>query len=83
MICAEFINGQFTESTQAPSECTGFILMTAQEADQLVNFNTFFAIPDTAIIERFFFLGFSSVMLCYFAAFAYGQIINWFNDHIK
>ncbi|MBT9097761.1 hypothetical protein KFZ76_08580 [Methylovulum psychrotolerans] len=89
--CAEFevpldsnyiadINQQFlTISPKSIEDCTGFVLLSADEYTNLPTLVDIFAMPLADDLQQMFEMGFVLPLLAYLTAWAYAVVINWFN----
>lgn len=66
--------------TTAIESCTDYILLTATEYTALPTLTDIFAIPLAEDLQQMWITGFSLPLIAYLTAWAYGVVINWFNE---
>ncbi|POZ53303.1 hypothetical protein [Methylovulum psychrotolerans] len=89
-VCTEFnyvvdqngladINQEFLAvSAKSLEDCTGFVLLSAQEYSSLPTLTDIFAMPLESDLQQMFMTGFGLPMIAYLVSWAYGTLINWF-----
>lgn len=84
--CVQLEYGELKPTAQSIEDCTGFVLLEPTEYQQFILGSSLFD-PNQISNEQaqaLFMAGFSLVIICHLAAWAYGSIINWFKpEHDK
>jgi len=65
-------------ASDSVQDCTGYVLLTGQEYNDLPTLLDIFAIPLQSDMQQMFVTGFSTPMIAYLTAYSFGLLINWF-----
>lgn len=77
---SSYITQQFLAvSPKSIEDCTGFVLLSADEYTNLPTLVDIFAMPLADDLQQMFEMGFVLPFLAYLTAWAYAVVINWFN----
>ncbi|MCL7422875.1 MAG: hypothetical protein M8364_18450 [Methylobacter sp.] len=72
--------GYVKQSSDPIDECAGYVIMHSTEYSDLPTLTDLFTIPVAADLQQMWMLGFSLPVITYLTAWAYGVVINWFNE---
>ncbi|MBH0025908.1 hypothetical protein I6F53_02845 [Pseudoalteromonas sp. SWN29] len=80
--CVQLEYGELKATAQSIQDCTGFVMLEPTEYQQFILGSSVFDPSEISIVEAqsLFISGFSLVIICYLASWAYGTIINWFDS---
>lgn len=73
--------GFIKQSAQTLDVCTDYVIISATEYQSLPTLTDIFTMPLQADLQQMWMTGFELPIIAYLAAWAYGAVINWFNDN--
>ncbi len=75
----ETTSGDLRITTQPVSECSGYVVLDAQEYSQYPTLKSLFAFPDAKDLGKVWSIGAGLPMFSYLIAWAFGSVINFIN----
>jgi len=82
--CAQTnVEGFIYLTTQSLAECGGYVLMDSSEYSQVPTLQALFAWPESDQVIAAWMAGFTLPMLCYFVAWGFGTVVNFFKPETE
>lgn len=80
--CVEVVNGSLQVVGELTDACSGFALMTAQEARDVPTLAALFAVPDAGTVADAFMAGCGLPLILWLSAWGFASVIHFINDRV-